>query len=111
VYRGMVDEAREAAELGIRLSHAAHDELFGVQNQAAIGFLELSLGDHAAAAARLRPLWPKLSAMGQREPSIFPVLPHAIAALLGLGALDEAEALLLELEACGAQLDSPWALS
>lgn len=110
-YRGEIDEARAAGELGVRLSRDSHDEIFWIQNEGALGFVELSVGDLQAADGHLRSLWPTLTATGMGEPSIFPVLPNAIESLLGLRELDQAESLLSELEACGARLDSPWALS
>jgi ATP/maltotriose-dependent transcriptional regulator MalT len=110
-YLGAIDEARSSAQEGVALSREAHDEIFWVQNEAALGFIELSLGDDAAADRHLRPLWPMLAALGYGEPSVYPVFPNAVEALIGLAEFDEAERLLSELEACGARLESPWALS
>ena len=76
-----------------------------------LGFLDLSVGDARAAADRLAPLWPRLVELGYGEPSVFPVLPNAIHALLEVGRRAEAEPLLEQLEERGRAVDSPWALS
>jgi len=77
----------------------------------ASGFLDLSLGEARAAADRLAPLWPRLAELGWGEPSVFPVLPNAIHALLEAGDRPEAERLLEQLEELGRAVDSAWALS
>jgi DNA-binding CsgD family transcriptional regulator len=52
-----------------------------------------------------------LDALGSPEPGIIPVLPDAIEALVALGRLEEAGALLDRLEGQGRTLDRPWALA
>jgi DNA-binding CsgD family transcriptional regulator len=108
---GRVEAARAAAERGSVRAAAMGDEIFRVQNECVLGFLELSLGDPARAHARLGPLVGALGAMGVGEPTIFPVLPDAIEALIGLGELDQAEPLIEELHAQGEALDRAWALA
>jgi DNA-binding CsgD family transcriptional regulator len=110
-YLGYVEEARAVANEGIAFAEAADDTIFRIQNLAVLGFLELSVGDAAAADSHLRPLWPLLASMGYGEPSVYPVLPNAIEALIGIGELEEAVSLLEQLEERGHALDSPWALS
>jgi DNA-binding CsgD family transcriptional regulator len=108
---GRVEAARTAAERGSVRAAAMGDEIFRVQNECVLGFLELSLGDPARAHARLGPLVGALGAMGVGEPTIFPVLPDEIEALIGLGDLDQAEPLIEELHAQGQVLDRAWALA
>ena len=108
---GRVETARGAAEQGSALASAMGDETFRVLNEYILGFLELSLGDPAGAHARLGPLVGALHAMGVGEPTIFPVLPDAIEALIGLGELDQAAPLIEELQAQGRVLDRAWALA
>ena len=60
----------------------------------ALGLLELSLGDAAAAHARLGPLVTAARAAGIREPGAVRFVPDEVEALVGTGRLDEAEALL-----------------
>jgi DNA-binding CsgD family transcriptional regulator len=111
VYRGHVDEARVAAERGLELARGVRDTIFDIQNEGVLGFLHLSLGEARAAADLLAPLWPRLAELGYGEPSVFPVLPNAIHALLEAGDRPQAEALLGQLEERGRALDSAWALS
>jgi DNA-binding CsgD family transcriptional regulator len=108
---GRVEAARAAAEQGSALAAAMGDEIFRVLNEHILGFLELSLGDPARAHARLGPLVGALHAMGLGEPTLFPVLPDTIEALIGLGELDHAEPLIEELDAQGQALDRAWALA
>lgn len=110
-YCGRVTTARAAAEEGVTLADSLGAEFWATQNRGVLGFLELSLGDAAAADRRLRPLWPRLAAMGYGEPSICPVLPNAIEAMIRVGAYVEAAVQLAELERLGARLDSAWALA
>jgi ATP/maltotriose-dependent transcriptional regulator MalT len=110
-YPGRVAEARAAGEAGLALAEKAGDRIFSAQHRAALGFLELSLGDAAAADRLLRPLWGELAALGYREPSVFPVLPNAVDAMIRVGARDEDAGQLAELERLGVQRDSAWALA
>lgn len=93
---GRVDEARACADEGLRVAHESGAVpplqllLWG------LGFLELSLGDPAAARTHLGPLAEITAAMGAGEPGIFRFLPDAIEALVELGEL-EAAATTLEI--------------
>jgi tetratricopeptide (TPR) repeat protein len=108
---GRVEAARAAAERGSALAAPMGDETFRVLNEWVLGFLELPVGDPAGAHARLGPLVHALHAIGVGEPTLFPVLPDAIEALIGLGELDQAEPLIEELHAQGQALDRAWALA
>jgi len=108
---GRVEAARGAAEQGSTLAATMGDETFRVLNEHVLGFLELSLGDATRAYARLGPLVGAVHAIGVGEPTIFPVLPDAIEALIGLGEPDQAEPLIKELQAQGQALDRVWALA
>jgi DNA-binding CsgD family transcriptional regulator len=111
-YRGRVEAARAGALRGLELAEGVGDTFFAIQNEGVLGFLDLSLGNAGAAAARLAPLWPRLVGLGYGEPSAFPVLPNAIHALLETGGdRPEVERLLEQLEERGHALDSAWALS
>jgi DNA-binding CsgD family transcriptional regulator/TolA-binding protein len=78
---GRVEGAREAAQQGLELAEAGYDEIFRIQNLSVLGFLELSLGNPAEAAQLLRPLPARLTTLGWREPTVYPVWPNAIEAL------------------------------
>ncbi len=106
---GHVDEARAAASDGLASSRAIHDEIFEAQNASVLGFLELSLGNAAAADRYLRPVADRLEELGWGEPSVYRVLPNAIEALVALGELDEAHRLLQRLQERGRGAMSRWA--
>jgi DNA-binding CsgD family transcriptional regulator len=108
---GRVQAARAAAERGSALAAGMGDETFRVLNEHVLGFLELSVGDPARAHVRLGPLVGALHPIGVAEPTIFPVLPDAIEALISLGELDQAEPLIEKLDAQGRVLDRAWALA
>jgi DNA-binding CsgD family transcriptional regulator len=76
---------------------------------AALGLLELSLGDTAAAWAALAPIVERLEAEGIGEPLV--VLPYALEALIALGELERAERLLAGFERRARELDRVWALA
>jgi DNA-binding CsgD family transcriptional regulator len=110
-YQGRSDDARAAIDEGVTLAESVGDRIFRTQLLAVLGFLELSLGRAAEAADALRPLWDGIAAMGYGEPSMYPILPNAIEALVATGELGEARRQLAHLEERGRALDSPWALS
>jgi DNA-binding CsgD family transcriptional regulator len=110
-YEGQVNEARRLANEGLVKAESFGDHIFRAQNLAVLGFLELSLGDPAAACSHLEGLADELLATGHAEPSVYPVLPNTIEALIRLGRHDEARRLLDILEQQGRRLDSAWALT
>jgi DNA-binding CsgD family transcriptional regulator len=82
-----------------------------VLNRFALGFLELSLGDVAEADEILRPLPPRLVELGWDEPSLFPVWPSSIEALVGVGEQDLAGRYLELYSERAHRCDCPWALA
>src|SRR5512132_1991678 len=108
---GDVDAARSDAEEGLRRCLRNEDILDATCHRAVLGFLELSLSNPAAAIERLEPVLAFLDELGSPEPGIIPVVPDAIEALVSLGRLEEAEALLDRLEHQGRTLDRPWAIA
>ena len=110
-YQGRAEQARSRALEAARISRETGDGIFWIQAEGVLGFLELSLGDAAAAAHRLRPLWPAVKATGCREPSVYQVLPNTAHALLELGELEEARTLVDELEERGRAVDGAWSLA
>jgi DNA-binding CsgD family transcriptional regulator/exonuclease VII small subunit len=109
--KGDVDAARSDAEEGLRQCLRNEDILDASCNRAVLGFLELSLRNPTAAMERLEPVLAFLDKMGSPEPGIIPCLPDAIEALVSLGRLDAAEALVDRLERQGRTLDRPWAIA
>jgi tetratricopeptide (TPR) repeat protein len=106
--KGDVDTARSDAEEGLRQSLRNQDLLDASCNRAVLGFLELSLSRPAAALQRLEPVLAFLDEPGSPEPGVIPCLPDAVEALVSLGRLEEAEALVERLERQGRTLDRPW---
>ena len=108
---GEVEEARAEAREALQ----AFDRLEWMPGTIwplwALGFLELSLGDPAAAHAALGPLADALTAMGLGDPVLGVFLPDEIEALVSLGELERAERLVEPLERRGRELDRPWALA
>jgi DNA-binding CsgD family transcriptional regulator len=88
---GNVESSRAQAEEGLAL---ATDDAATIDLSAAVGFLELSVGDPREAHRRLAPIVEALDAAGVREPAVFRAHPDEIEALIALGELDQAEALL-----------------
>ena len=109
-HQGDVDAAR--AELGEAVATLRRTGfLMGLfLGRAFLGFLELSLGDHAAAHRVLNgvvgPFETEIP-----EPFLARFLPDEIEALVALGELDRAEALLATFERAARDRDRAWALA
>ncbi|HEX6351243.1 MAG TPA: AAA family ATPase [Candidatus Dormibacteraeota bacterium] len=110
-YEGRASEAREAAERALAIFQRGTCLVATLWPLATLGFLELSTGDFAAAAARLAPMANGAAAMGVREPVCIPFAADAAEALIALGRTDEATSLVDQLEAHGRRLDRAWALA
>ena len=107
---GLVDEARATATAGLALSESTGSVLGMILNQAVLGFIELSREDPAAAHRHLGPLVAWRDVVGIREPGVLPFMPDEIEALVALGHLGHADALLATYEADAARLSRPSAL-
>ena len=77
----------------------------------AMGFLELSLGNAAGAHEHLDRAWQLHRSAGFGEPAMFPFVADHVAALIELGAHDDAAEVVAWLEERGSALDRPWALA
>jgi DNA-binding CsgD family transcriptional regulator len=110
-HRGAIAETRrdcaEAAALLERLGAA----WVGVWIAAALGLLELSLGNPRAAWEACERATEAVERQGIAEPVPLFFLPDALEALIGLGQLDRGEALLDAFERRGRELDRAWALA
>jgi DNA-binding CsgD family transcriptional regulator len=107
---GRVDEARAAAQEGAAVAAKGGNEVFRVLNVWALGFLELSLDDMAAADRHLRALPQAVDGMGYRNPGVRPVHADAIEARIAVGDLS-VDPLVDDLEQRGRALDNAWARS
>jgi DNA-binding CsgD family transcriptional regulator len=108
---GRADSARLEALEGLRVAEAAGEILLLIPNLSVLGFLELSLARPAEADAYLSRAVELEQAMGVREPAYFRVVPDEVEALVAIGKLDEAEALLAPFEEAGRSLDRAWAMA
>ena len=107
VYLGDVQLARELAERALAQSEALCDGIFAAANSGALGFLDFSVGDNAAAVERFRPLIDRYLGGDAGEPGLRPnvFLPDAIEALVALG--QQAEELLSTWEDAGRRFERP----
>jgi DNA-binding CsgD family transcriptional regulator len=110
-HRGLVEEARAAAEQALAHAKASGNATVTLMSLSALGFLEVSLGRPAAAHAWLGPIAEGLAAVGVGEPGVLRFVPDEVEALVGLGELERAGALVDALEERGRALDRAWALA
>ena len=109
-HRGRIDEARalaehavaEAEEEGIHVAESGHRWV--------LGFIELSLGNAAAAVEHLRRSY-EVRDMFILEPGMRLELADTLEALIAVGELDEAERILIPWEERARALDRAWALA
>jgi DNA-binding CsgD family transcriptional regulator len=109
--RGEAEAARADGTEGLRLAQRHGDVFWEMHNRGALGILDLSLGDAESAHEHLLPLPGYLVRAGIGEPGAFPYLGDDAEALVALGRIDHAEALLAWLEERGRILDRPLALA
>jgi DNA-binding CsgD family transcriptional regulator len=106
---GNVEQARAAATRGAAIALEVEGDEDGgwvMQNRGVLGFLELSLGNPAAAVGFLRPGARRLHEVGWRDP-FGDLKPNAIEALILVGELEEAAELLADLEDWSHTVDAP----
>ncbi len=108
-HRGNLDEARSSAHDGLQVAEAVGSVVMMMWNQSVLGFIELSVDDPAAAHGHLGPLVAWRDVVGIREPGMLRFLPDEIEALVALGELDRADALLTGYESDAIRLQRPWA--
>ncbi|HWD74675.1 MAG TPA: AAA family ATPase [Solirubrobacteraceae bacterium] len=106
---GELDAAR--ADAAVALEHLSKLQWWTgtVWPRWALGFAELSAGRPAEAHQALAPLTETLPAMGLADPAGLVFLPDEIEALIALGELEQAEALIELLDRLGRAHDRPWA--
>ena len=104
---GNVDAARAAGERGAELSEDSQHATYRLLNLGALGFLELSRGDAAAADGHLRP---SLDWLLELDLALvpFPVGAYALEALVEVGELEQARRLLARFATESRALASPW---
>jgi DNA-binding CsgD family transcriptional regulator len=108
---GEIREARVDGAEALSASERTADRWDEIRARTAMGFLELSLGDAAAAHGWLAPAVQMTERMELREPGAFPFMPDEVEALVALGELESAERLTDRLDEQGRALDRPLALA
>ena len=108
---GKVEEARTDAATALSACDRTGDRWNEIRARTALGFLELSLGDVAAAHDCLAPAVEMTEWMDMREPGVFPFVPDEVEALVALGDLDTADRLTDRLDEQGKALDRAVALA
>ena len=105
------EPARLEALEGLRVAEAASEILLLIPNLAVLGFLGCPWADPPR---RMRSCPGPSNSSGRssvREPAYFRVVPDEVEALMGLGRLDEAEALLAPFEEAGRNHDRAWTMA
>jgi DNA-binding CsgD family transcriptional regulator len=97
--RGRVEDARRLTNKGIRCGESLHLASLVTTGRTVLGFLELSLGDPAGAWRTLSEPPAAVERQFPTFPSFLEPMPNAVEALVALGRLDDAEALLGRLDA------------
>jgi DNA-binding NarL/FixJ family response regulator len=111
-YAGREDDARRDAGAALDPSLRCGSNLLVAWQITAVGFLEVSLGNHGKALATLEPLMAMLDvAPDATEIITASFIPDAVEALISMGRLDEAEPLVDRLERNGRTLDRAWMLA
>jgi DNA-binding CsgD family transcriptional regulator len=107
---GEVDGARAAAEEGLALARQLGSAPPTIRNLAALGFLELSVGDAKQAASTFSAALECARSTGYREPAQFLFVGNLIEALAATEGPAQAREVATELEAEGARLGRTWAV-
>ena len=105
---GRVEEARATADAGLATAERIGDATAAVHYRGILGFVELSLGRHEAAAELLAPASDSLMRQGIGELSIYPVFENEIDALVQLGQIERAERLVAHLELLAERTGAAW---
>jgi DNA-binding CsgD family transcriptional regulator len=111
-YAGREEEARRDLNEAVEPIQRCGSTLLVAWTATTLGFLEVSLGNYAAAIITLQPMLGRLDAApNAMEIFAAPFLPDAIEAMIQLGRLGDAERLIELLEGNGRRLDRAWMLA
>jgi DNA-binding CsgD family transcriptional regulator len=110
-HRGLIGEARATAHRAIDRAEAEANRNAQAGYGWVLGFIELSLGDAAAALEHLRRVHALRKDMFMGEPGARLDLGDLLEALIAVGELDEADDVLATWEPRAAALDRAWALA
>jgi DNA-binding CsgD family transcriptional regulator len=108
---GRAESARATAAEGLELAERSGLVQASQFNLAALGFLQLSLGNPKETNILLWPLAEGVLASGVREPGVLRFLPDEIEALIAIGEVDTARSILEPFSAQAERLDRSWAIA
>ena len=110
-HQGHIDEARERSLRAIAVAEAHDVRIAQSGHRCVLGFIELSLGDPAAALVYLERAWEIRDAVQLLEPAHRLELADTLEALILVGDLEGAERKLRPWEERARRLDRAWALA
>jgi DNA-binding CsgD family transcriptional regulator len=112
-YAGRVEDARRGCAEALALFDRAGWESAKPWALTTAGFLEMSIGDHEAAAATLAPMAALTVESGMPEPCAggWTFTGDAAEAFVAVGRMEEAKAIVRLLQRRGAELDRAWAIA
>lgn len=105
---GNIDDARSAAERGAAIASSGGRDLWAAANRSVLGFLELSLGNPAAAVESLDPPDQRAAIERWHFPIYHDLFVNAVEGLVEVGDVDAAANLLGALEERAKRLDNAW---
>jgi DNA-binding NarL/FixJ family response regulator len=109
--RGMPEEAEREAEVALVHADETGNHWDRLEVLRARGVAALLTHEPERAAESLRAVWRHTQREGVDEPGAFPVAPDLVEALVELGELDEAQAVIGRLRRLAEAQEHPWALA
>ena len=108
--RGLPEEAEKWAQETIARAVAVGTQWDWLEALRARGIAALLTHDSATAVESLKAVWDHTLREGVDEPGAFPVAPELVEALMEVGELGEAEAVVMRLRRLAEQQEHPWGL-
>ena len=108
VYTGRELDARKEVDAAVADGWPPDGQWTTPWPMMALGFLEVSLGNHAEALNVLQPLLSRWQQAADVDVATFQSIPDAVEAMIATNVLDDVEELVVSLERNGARLDHPW---
>ncbi len=109
--RGLLAETESWAEKAISVGEATGRIWEPLEARHALGTMKLLAHEPARAAEILREVWDHTQREGIDDPGVIPVAPDLVEALLAVGELDEARAVVERLRALSEEQEHPWGLA
>ncbi|HEY1511197.1 MAG TPA: LuxR C-terminal-related transcriptional regulator, partial [Solirubrobacteraceae bacterium] len=110
-HQGRVAQAERTARTLLARAESGGSDLYIVRSLALLGFVELSRGDVREAERQLARATDVATALGIREPGLLRFVPDRVEALVALGRVEEAPAVLRPFEEAAARLGREWAVA